>query len=156
MVKSMQQVQKYVLDCSDGIIQFLSTDERQDYITVHNVVDYTLSEFVDNIQTEPDLLCVAEISVQNALAFSNSVLMQFLAENSMLGVYQSGMSQALRGILEPTFEALLTGSLQDAVVLLKAIPSTSYDSIFITERRLLCYINVIEDYLGYPVTAALT
>ena len=151
----MQEIQKYVLNCSQGIIQFLSASDRAQYVVNNNIADYTLSEFMDAIQEEPDPMSVAQTTLQNDIAFSNGILTQFLVENNMLGVYQAGMSQTLRTLLEPTFEALLTGSLQDAVALLKAIPTESYDTVFITEKRLLCYLNAVEEYLGIPVSTSL-
>ena len=152
----MQQIEKYVLSCDRGIIQFLTVESRQEYIVTNNITGYTLSEFLDMISEEPDPVTTTQVALQNDLAFSNSILTQFLVENNMLGVYQAGMSQIIRSILEPTFEALLTGSLQDAVALLKGISSTSYDSVFITEKRLLCYLNAIEEYLGTAVTQTLS
>jgi hypothetical protein len=43
------QVAKYVLHCSLGNIEFLTSELRTQYIIDNNIIEYTLSQFNDNV-----------------------------------------------------------------------------------------------------------
>jgi hypothetical protein len=85
-----------------------------------------------------------------AITFGQELVITFAAENIGLGITQAGMTTAVRTATANTVAALQTGSLYDAITAARSIPVESYDSTFITQARILLFINKIEDYLGIP------
>jgi hypothetical protein len=51
--------------------------------------------------------------------------------------------------------ALQTGSLYEAIVNAKAVPSGNKDATFITDVRILSFVNKIESYLGITLSSTL-
>jgi hypothetical protein len=45
--------------------------------------------------------------------------------------------------------------LYDAIAQAKAIPAENKDSVFITDARLIKFINKVEEYLGIPLSTTL-
>ncbi len=90
-----------------------------------------------------------------AIAKGQELIVTFAAENIALGITQAGMTTQVRTVTADVVSALSTGSLYDAITAARAIPPASYDATFVTEARLLSFINKIEVYLGIPVSASL-
>ena len=86
--------------------------------------------------------------VKSAIEFGQSILVEFSAENIMSGITQAGMTKSVRTTMAGVSNALMTGSLYDAIAEAKAIPSQLKDSKFVTNARLLKYVNKVEDFLG--------
>ena len=145
---------KYVLTCSLGTIEFISDATRQAYIAANNIVDGTLSQYTETIPAA-DLTASIAQTIQNAINFGNQLALQFLTENVMLGITAANMTATVRVIMNPTFDAITTGSFKEAIAIMKAIPSTSYDSTFVTAARLLRYVNQTETYQNYPLSTSL-
>lgn len=49
------QLLKYVLTCKLGIIEFLSSESRYNFIEENNVTDYTLSSYIDEVTEDIDI-----------------------------------------------------------------------------------------------------
>ena len=90
-----------------------------------------------------------------ARSFGESLINDFAAENILLGITSSGLTNHVRKTLSETTDCLLTGSLYDAIYEAKAIPAEKKDAVFITNARILGFVNKIEAYLGMPLSNSL-
>jgi hypothetical protein len=90
-----------------------------------------------------------------ARTFGQLLIDEFAAQNILLGITASGLTNQVRKALGETTMCLLTGSLYDAIHEAKAIPQSSWDGTFINEARIIYFINRIESYLGIPLTTGL-
>lgn len=93
-----------------------------------------------------------KIVIQNAMNFGNGLIMEFAAENVAMGITQDGMTGVVRRNCSQVIDCLLTGSLYDAIIELRAIPEDKKDAKYLTNARLLIFINKIETYLGIPLS----
>lgn len=96
-----------------------------------------------------------EILVQHAIRFGNQLLAEFAAENIAMEITQEGLTKQVRQRTSEVVAALQTGSLYDAIDEIKAIPESDKDSKYITDARLLQFINKIENYLQIPNSTSL-
>lgn len=80
------------------------------------------------------------------------LISEFIKENLMLGITQAGKTSVVRKAMSEVFSALQTGALLDAIAELRAIPAESKDAVFITDARILGYINKIETFAGLPLS----
>ena len=96
-----------------------------------------------------------ESIVNEAQRFGFNLIISFAAENILLGISQLGMTTSVRATTAMVVNALMTGSLYDAITEAKAIPLENKDAIFVTDARLLAFINKIETYLGIPLSETL-
>lgn len=87
--------------------------------------------------------------------FSANLLAQFNSENIDMGITQDGMTEDVLDVMLPVMSALQGGAPTVAIKRAKAIPESSYDSKFVTEARLLSYVNQIEKFLGLPTSQSL-
>ena len=92
--------------------------------------------------------------IENAITYGNRLLVEFAAENVLLGITQAGKTSEVMNKLTSVSDAVSTGSLYEAVSRIKAIPLSDYDSTFITMARLVLFANKIESYLGIPNSIA--
>jgi hypothetical protein len=124
----------------------------------------TESEYADYVASLEDVLTeynasktqlTVEKSIDEAINFGMQCLREFAAENVLLGITVAGMTRTVRTTTADTISALLTGSLYDAIAAAKEIPVESYDSTFVTESRILYFVNKIEAYLGIPLSESL-
>lgn len=91
--------------------------------------------------------------ITDAIEFGDRLLVEFAAENVILGINQAGKTSEVLGKLSSVNDAISTGSLYEAVSRIKAVPVGDYDSTFITIGRLVLFVNKIEAYLGLPESA---
>jgi hypothetical protein len=96
-----------------------------------------------------------EFAVFNARVFGSNLVEKFSAQNIMLGITQLGKTADVRRALADVISCLDTGSLYDAMDQVRAIPAESKDPIFVTDARMLEFINSIETYLGLPKSSQL-
>jgi hypothetical protein len=101
--------------------------------------------------------CVSRIEqiVADAKRFGQGLIDKFAAENIAMGITQAGMTGTVRRAMVDVVSALWTGSLYDAMTEARAIPAESKDGTFITDARLLSFVNSIEDYLKIPRSTSL-
>ena len=109
-------------------------------ITNHNIIDTKL--YIQSV-------------IQNSINFGNKLISEFAAENVMMGITQDGMTGPVRKRMSEVVNALNTGSLYDAIAEAKAVPSEHKDVKYITDTRLLQFVNKIETYLGLPLSTSL-
>ena len=94
-------------------------------------------------------------AVARARAFGDRMVNVFAAENIVLGITADGKTGEVLGKMEGVIAALSTGSLYEAIARAKAIPSSQYDSKYVTAARLLSFVNKIEGYLNIPLSTSL-
>jgi len=114
----------------------------------------------DHIITTEDISAQIEIEnvrniVRNAREFGQKLMDEFAADNVALGITQDGMTKTVRQNMSEVMMALMSGSLYDAIDEAKAIPNECKDIKYITDERLLNYINKIEIYLGITLSESL-
>lgn len=99
---------------------------------------------------------LVEGSIEAAIAFGQQLLKEFAAENVLLGITTSGLTGPVLVKLTGVMLALNGGSLYEAINRIKAIPSSDYDATFLTEPRIIGFLNKVEAYLGIPLTTSLS
>lgn len=92
--------------------------------------------------------------IEDAIIQGDKLLVEFAAENVLLGITQAGKTSEVMEKLASVNDAISTGSLYEAISRIKAIPVEDYDTTFITQARLLTFIHKIEQYLGMPKSGA--
>lgn len=95
--------------------------------------------------------------IADARKFAISLADQFAAENSLLGIKQSGKTGAVMDYLHEMVHCILSGSLNEAIVVIdKFIADESEAKMnlapFITNERLTLYKNKVQDWLEIPRT----
>jgi hypothetical protein len=103
----------------------------------------------------PDMVAITEGLVKGAIDKGWQLLVQFAAENVRLGITQAGKTKHVREVLGPVIMCLLSGSLYDAIAEAKAVAEEDKDAVFLTDARLLAFINKIETHLGIPPSTSL-
>lgn len=94
-------------------------------------------------------------ALTKAKAFGDSLIIQFGSENMALGITQAGKTSSVRKAMSEVISCLTTGSLYDAMDEARLIPSGSKDATFLTDARLLSFVNKIEGFLGKPLSTEL-
>lgn len=114
----------------------------------------SLSERYDAWQTARTQLGIESI-VSDATRFGQGLLVSFAAENVLMGITQEGKTGEVMDKLALVLPAVQAGSLYLAIERIRAIPSSEYDTKYVTAARLITFINKIETYLGMPLSNAL-
>jgi len=96
-----------------------------------------------------------ESVIVRAIAFGSKLINQYAAENVILGITQAGMTATVRTRMGSVISALQTGSLYDVIAECKAIPAEHKDATYITDARLLSFVNKVETYLGITLSVTL-
>lgn len=86
--------------------------------------------------------------IDEAITFGMQLIRQYVVENVMLGITQANMTSTVRVRLAGITDALMTGSLYDALAAISAIPAEHKDGVFISNARLLTFGNKIRVHLG--------
>jgi hypothetical protein len=94
--------------------------------------------------------------IRSARAFGSKTIEDFATENVMLGITQDKKTRRVRKIMREVKDSLDSGSLKDAIIEVKLIPPSLYDSKYITATRLLAHVNKIEAFLGVTLSSDLT
>lgn len=128
-------------------------DDSWDYVPAiqayFEVVDN--EALISSIEAEKSLRNI----ISEARAFGDKMINKFIAGNLILGITQAGMTSQVRKATSEVTMALLTGSLYDAIAEIRNIPVESRDEVFLSESRLLAFINDIETYLGSELSEEL-
>lgn len=88
-------------------------------------------------------------------SFGDSLMNEFTVENVLLGITTDAMTGTVRKNMVEVISALQTGSLRDAIIEARAVPLASKDVKYITDARLLSFVNKIETHLGIALSATL-
>jgi hypothetical protein len=130
--------------------------EEQGYTVVtQEVYDALVSSLTDTNQASMMVASIKSSILTPAITFGNELIIDFAAENIGMGITQSEMTPAVRLATKDVVAALSTGSLYDAITAARAIPAEQKDAVFVTDVRLLVFINKIESYLGIPLSTEL-
>jgi hypothetical protein len=90
-----------------------------------------------------------------ARQFGQTIIDEFAAENVLLGITQAGKTGFVRKACREVTDALMTGSLYDALTEVRALPPEVKDPVFLSDVRLLALVNRVEDYLKIPRSTSL-
>ena len=104
---------------------------------------------------EADAIVASEKSVASARAFASRLIDEFAGENRRLGIIEDGMTGQVITRMQNVLMALYTGSLPEAIIRVKAIPTEDKDPKYITDARLLVFVNKTRQYLGLAPVASL-
>ncbi len=96
-----------------------------------------------------------EQTLQAAMNFGTQCLREFSAQNVLMGITQAGMTGAVLTILTGVMQALLAGSLYEAMDRIREIDPANYDGAYLNATRCLAFVNKIEAYLGLPLSESL-
>jgi HD-GYP domain-containing protein (c-di-GMP phosphodiesterase class II) len=96
-----------------------------------------------------------EKAVIDSINFGQNLLVEFGAENTLLGIVQSGELGRVINILQPIHAAISSGALSAAIEMAKSMPEENFDETFITPERILSCVNKMEAYLGLPLSEEL-
>lgn len=124
-------------------------------------VDQRAAKLVDGEVVEDAALKLAaqkadvRSAISRAMAFGNTLITEFAADNVMLGITVDGMTGAVLDKMASVAAAATTGSLYEAIARIKAIPEEDKDAKYITDARLLELCNKVETYLNIPLSESL-
>lgn len=121
-----------------AVTQYLQEEELDLHIAAINTYQATLS-----------------YKIEDAMNFANKLMVEFTTENIMMGITADGMTGPVRKALQEVIMCLITGSLYDAITEIRAIPLEKKDPKYLTDARLLVFINKIETYLQIPLSTTL-
>ena len=96
-----------------------------------------------------------EYQLNSAVNFGTALWKKFAKQNMKMGITQKGKTGQVRKAMGEVFLALMSGSLYDAMDEARAIPASKKDSEFITDQRILEFINEIEKFLGQGLSTKL-
>lgn len=86
--------------------------------------------------------------------FGTSLVDDFAIENVSLGI-NAEQSDGVLTVLGGVLTALSSGYLETAIRMVKAVNPAVFDGTFLSESRLLSYVNRIETYLGIELSTEL-
>jgi hypothetical protein len=141
------QVIKYIATCSQEVVEFESEAARQEYITQNVLKDCVLTQLTEEVVTSSGLYDRIVYEIKSAMSFGQQLALDFIVENTLLGITQAGMVAKVRDALDAPFRAIETGSIREAIALIKAIPPEKRYPVFVTDARMLTYVNRLEDFL---------
>lgn len=136
------------------IVEYVRDDNHASQLYQAGYILCTLDQFNRYCKSCSLELTVAA-AVEASIDFGWQVLREFSTENVLLGITQAGMTNRVRQVTMEVINALSTGSLYDAIAQAKAIPPEHKDPVFITDARLVKFINKVEEYLGLPLSTTL-
>jgi len=98
---------------------------------------------------------IISAKIKASITFGQKAMIDFATQNILLGITSDGKTGEIIDKLSGIVQALQTGSLYDAITRARQIPPEHYDSKYITEARLLNFVNKIEDFLQIPRSSSL-
>jgi hypothetical protein len=93
--------------------------------------------------------------LNDAVNFGADIIREFTKENIVMGITTDNMTGVVRKAMSEVIIALQTGSLYDAIIEAKAIPADKKDAKYITDARLLSFINKIETKLNITLSTSI-
>ena len=139
-----------VASSTNLIITFFNEPSQADLDFINDYWN-SLTEVGESTPTSFEQLELVKTAVFNAIVFGQKLIVQFSAENVMLGITQAGKTKDVSVYLSELQILLNSGSLYAAIdeidlLVAQGIP-VELDP-FITEIRLLEYKEVLQEYLG--------
>lgn len=135
---------KYQVPTDTGLIEFPALPDATAYciaagVDPARITTHTETPIVD--------VGVAKQVILARMDFATGLIAQWAAENKLMGITLP-QSLLVFSYFSDILTALQIGALEIAIGLIRLLPPESRDSVFITDTRLLHYINLCEDYLG--------
>lgn len=136
------------------IIEVEETDEltKETRLVKKAVVDLEKQALKEQKELEREQEMAVVNAVQGAMGFGQLLMTEFIVENVKLGITVDNMTETVLDAMSGVMNALQAGSLYLAIDRIKAIPVESKDAKYITDARLLTYVNKIEEYLGFQLS----
>jgi hypothetical protein len=122
---------------------------------VEGVATLSEDEEVKAALAMSDAVQASENAVAAGMMFGAQLIREFAGENVRLGITADEMTGTVLDNMAPVMIALQSGSLFEAIARAKAIPEESKDEKYITDARLLAFVNKIETRLGIPLSESL-
>lgn len=133
---------------------YFQATEDDSWTYVAAIPFYWELQLKESAQQESEQSAIESV-VRSAMSFGQNLMVEFAAENIKMGITQDGMTKTVRTAMADVMLAIQTGSLYDAIDEIKAIPGESKDAKYITDARLLKYLNKVEEYLGVSLSQSL-
>lgn len=114
-----------------------------------------LDQAVEAHTTTPTNIELAKARINDALRFGGELFIQFCAENVLMGITQKGKTELVLENMSAINKSIKNASLYETVRLLKSFPNDKKDDEFITNARLLKFLNKVEEYLKLPISTEL-
>lgn len=124
--------------------KILSEESYEAYIN-------SISDMMAAYESAKAVLGIEQV-VNEATKFGQALMVSYAAENVLLGITQENMTGTILNRLAGVLTAIQSGSLYEVISRIREIPETDYDEKYITEARLLVFINKIEAYLELPLS----
>lgn len=131
------------------------TNESEPFMedeVVELYVDEEMKSQAQAEQQQAEQAAQLRLIVTNAMAFGSKLMEDFIVENVQMGITSDNKSEAVLDAMAPIEAALRTGTLYVALERLKAIPQELKDDKYITNERLLVFVNRLEEYLGIELS----
>lgn len=93
-----------------------------------------------------------DADVEADMDFGKRLLVDFANENIQLGISTDSMTKTVRVAMKEVSDALFVGALLDAIDEARLIPGASKDAKYITDVRLLEFINKIETHYSMSLS----
>jgi hypothetical protein len=142
---------KYILICNIGKLEFFQKELLYDYIDQNSLDVYDIYE-EDIVQKQENDFEIIKNIVRSEIEFGKELILEFTAENVALGITQAGMTSTIIERTKDVFISLERGSLYDAIIKMKSFPDDLKDTLYITNDRILKFINKIEKHLNIALT----
>lgn len=94
--------------------------------------------------------------IRKNLEFAQELIVEFTAENALLGIDDEEQTKRVIQETKGILDSLQTGFLTQAIKEIRLIPVERLDIKFLTEERLLRFLNKIEVFLAIRPTASLS
>lgn len=138
-----------ILDAQGNVIGSIEIDDSADITSQLNLYTYQVPSLS---QTD-----VVQQLVQSAMTFGAKLMVEYAAQNILLGITQAGKTGDVMSYLQPVLGPITTGSLYTAVQQIDVLlADTSLVKAalapFVTNDVLTTYKNKIQDYLCIPRT----
>lgn len=93
------------------------------------------------------------LTMQRAVEFGNNLMIEFAAENILLGITQAGKTKQVADYLQNVMRYIQSGSLYEVISEIDSLISAGIApelAPFVTEARLLAFRGKVTAYLGMP------
>lgn len=94
--------------------------------------------------------------IRKNLEFAQELIVEFTAENALLGIDDEEQTKRVIQETKGILDSLQTGFLTQAIKEIRLIPVERLDIKFLTEERLLRFLNKIEVFLAMRPTSSLS